>query len=82
MKTLTRDEFISLTDAKKPKIITLNREIIFLTLDQALDWYNDTVTFSGRIGFIAEGAFAAYLGYAEVNPKMESVIWHKIGGSK
>jgi hypothetical protein len=80
MKTLNRSEFETLINAKKPKIITPNREFITLTYDQAMEWVDDTAGWSHKIGFVAEHTASVFIGYGAVDTTLKDVTWHKIGG--
>lgn len=80
MKSLSRSEFESLISVKKPKIITQNREMICLTENQAMDWFDSTIEVS-KTGFVFEATCSTLIGYSD-ECGMDFGTWHKIGGQQ
>lgn len=81
MKTLTRDEFIDLLAAKPPSAELADGSSIVISMNQAIDWFNDKTKRSAE-GWVWERAHYTVIGVEHDLEDNLALAIHQIGGTQ
>jgi hypothetical protein len=81
MKTITRDELIDLLAAKPPSAELADGSSIEISMNQAIDWFNDKKKRSAE-GWVWERAHYTVIGVEHDLEDNLALTIHQIGGTQ